>query len=56
MGLSPMDSVRRYIDDGPALGVTEDFDEISHAEFEAIERVRQPTTRRTDGHGPEATG
>lgn len=40
---------------GPVLGVTEEFDDLQSAEFEALEqidRIRQPTTRRTDGHGP----
>lgn len=55
MDLPPKtDSVLRYVEDGPALGVTEDFDDIRHAEFEEIARVRQPTTSRTAGHGPES--
>lgn len=42
--------------DGPGLGVTEEFDDLSEAEQSAVRLYRQPATRRTDGHGPEATG
>ncbi len=40
--------------DAYVLGVSEDFDDLRLAEIEEAERilVRQPTTRRTDGHGP----
>lgn len=29
------------------LGVTEEFDDLAQAETEAVNQIRQPTTRRT---------
>ena len=40
--------------EGPALGVTDEFDDLRDAEESAREwfsKVRQPATRRTDGRG-----